>query len=119
VVRRLHVSEEVEAYIVALVQATRRQSDLQLGASPRASVALFRASQAAAFLAGRSFVLPDDVRAIAESVLAHRLVLDLDRALRGASVEAAVQAVLASVPVPPVSSSASSVPPVDGRAGTG
>jgi MoxR-like ATPase len=101
-VRRQHVSDEVEAYVVALVQATRTQPDLQLGASPRASVALYRASQAWAFLAGRTFVLPDDVRAVADAVLAHRLVLDLDRALRGANVRSVVEAVLAEVPAPPV-----------------
>jgi MoxR-like ATPase len=101
-VRRQHVSDEVEAYAVALVQATRSQPDLQLGASPRASVALYRASQAWAFLAGRGFVLPDDVRAVADAVLAHRLVLDLDRALRGASVQRVVENVLAEVPAPPV-----------------
>ena len=100
--RRLYVSDEVEANLVAIVQATRRQPDLQLGASPRASVALYRAGQAAALLDGRSFVLPDDIRDIAPAVLAHRLSLDLDRALRGATVEAALAQVLAEVPVPPV-----------------
>jgi MoxR-like ATPase len=107
-VRRQHVSDEVEAYAVALVQATRSQPDLQLGTSPRASVALYRASQAWAFLAGRAFVLPDDVRAVAEAVLAHRLVLDLDRALRGASVQRVVETVLADVPAPPIVPPASS-----------
>ena len=101
-VRRQHVSDEVEAYAVALVQATRTQPDLLLGASPRASVALYRASQAWAFLDGRAFVLPDDVQAVAQAVLAHRLVLDLDRALRGANVRQVVDAVLAEVPAPPV-----------------
>jgi MoxR-like ATPase len=100
--RRLHVSDEVEAYLVAIVQATRHHPDLQLGASPRASVALYRAGQAAAMLDGRSFVLPDDIRDIAPAVLAHRLTLDLDRALRGATVEAALDAVLSDVPAPPI-----------------
>ena len=110
-VRRQRVSDEVEAYVVALVQATRAQPDLLLGASPRASVALYRASQAWAFLDGRAFVLPDDVQAIAQAVLAHRLVLDLDRALRGANVRHVVDAVLAEVPTPPV------MPDADGPAG--
>jgi len=101
-VRRQHVSDEVEAYAVALVQATRTHPDLQLGASPRASVALYRASQAWAYLDGRSFVLPDDVRAVADAVLAHRLVLDMDRALRGATVAGVVETVLEEVPAPPV-----------------
>jgi len=101
-VRRVHVAPEVEAYLVALVRATRVHPDLQLGASPRASVALYRASQAAALLDGRAFVLPDDVQAIARAVLGHRLVVDLDQSLRGASVDAALSAILAAVAVPPV-----------------
>jgi MoxR-like ATPase len=76
--------------------------DLQLGASPRSSVALYRAAQATALLAGRRFVLPDDVQAIARPVLAHRLVVDLDESLRGASADAALTAILDTVAVPPV-----------------
>ena len=100
-VRRIRVADEVEAYGVAVVRATRAHSDLQLGASPRASVALYRAAQAAAFLAGRDFVLPDDIKAMAAPVLAHRLVVDLDRSLRGASTDSALTEILATVPVPP------------------
>ncbi len=101
-VRRVRVADEVEAYAVALVRATRLHPDLQLGASPRAAVALYRAAQATAFLRGRRFVLPDDVRAIARPVLAHRLVIDLDQSLRGASVDSALTAIFATVPVPPI-----------------
>jgi MoxR-like ATPase len=101
-VRRIRVADEVEAYGVAVVRATRAHSDLQLGASPRASVALYRAAQAAAFLAGRDFVLPDDIKAMAAPVLAHRLVVDLDRSLRGASSDSALTEILATVPVPPI-----------------
>jgi MoxR-like ATPase len=101
-VRRVHVADEVEAYLVALVRATRGNHDLQLGASPRASVALYRAAQAWAILAGRRFVLPDDVQAIARPVLAHRLVVDLDESLRGASADAVLTEILDAVPVPPV-----------------
>jgi len=100
-VRRIRVADEVEAYGVALVRATRIHPDLQLGASPRASVALYRAAQAAAFLAGRDFVLPDDIKAVAAPVLGHRLVVDLDRSLRGASTDSALTEILATVPVPP------------------
>ena len=96
-------ADEVEAYVVALVRATREHADLQLGASPRATVALYRAAQAAAVLAGRAFVLPDDVKAVAPPVLAHRLVVDLDRSLRGATVRGgALSGILGIVPVPPV-----------------
>ena len=101
-VRTVHVSEEVEGYLVALVRATRTHRDLQLGASPRSSVALYRAAQASALLAGRRFVLPDDVQAIARPVLAHRLVVDLDESLRGASADGVLGQILDSVPVPPV-----------------
>ena len=101
-VRRVRVADEVEAYAVAIVRATRSHRDLQLGASPRASVALYRAAQAAAVLGGRRFVLPDDIQALARPVLGHRLVVDLDQSLRGASVDAALTSILDSVPVPPV-----------------
>jgi MoxR-like ATPase len=101
-VRTIRVAPEVEAYVVALVAATRRHPSLQLGASPRATVALYRASQAAAFLDGRDFVRPDDVRALASPVLAHRLVVDLDEGLRGATAETVVEGLLSTVPAPPV-----------------
>ncbi len=100
-VREIHVSDEVEGYVTALVRATRTHPDIALGASPRASVALYRCSQAAAFLDGRDFVRPDDVKTIALSVLAHRLVIDLDRSMHGITAAEAVAAVLNDVPVPP------------------
>ena len=102
-VRRIRVSDEVEGYLVALAIATREHADLALGASPRASVALYRAAQAWAFLDGRDFVLPDDVKTVAQAVLAHRLMVDLDRGLRGATAESVLATILGSVPVPPVS----------------
>jgi len=101
-VRRIRVSPEVESYVVAITRATRGHPDLELGASPRATVALYRTAQAAAVLAGRSFVLPDDVKAVAGAVLEHRLVVDLDRSIHGATAEAAVAGILAQVPAPPV-----------------
>ncbi|HEY8921448.1 MAG TPA: AAA family ATPase, partial [Candidatus Limnocylindria bacterium] len=67
---------------------------------PRSSVALYRVGQASALLAGRSFVLPDDVRTVAHAVLAHRLLLEVDRELRWATVTGVVQEVIDSVPVP-------------------
>ena len=98
--RAVAVAGEVERYAVALARATRDHGDIQLGASPRASVALYRAAQAWALLDGRDFTLPDDVQAIAAPVLAHRLMVDVDRQLRGASVDRILQDVLGSVPVP-------------------
>jgi MoxR-like ATPase len=109
-VRAVVVSDEVEAYVVAIVRATRDHADLQLGASPRSSVALYRAAQAAALLDGRAFALPDDVRAIAAAVLTHRLVVDLDRSLRGATAESAMAAILDAVPAPPLAPSVAGAP---------
>lgn len=100
--RAVLVAPEVEGYVVDIVRATRTHPELQLGASPRASVALYRAAQAAAILAGREFVTPDDVKALAGPVLAHRLVVDLDRSLRGATAGGVVAAILDSIPAPPV-----------------
>jgi MoxR-like ATPase len=99
-VRGIVLSEAVEGYVVDLVRKTRDHEDLRLGASPRATVALYRASQAWAALEGRGFVLPDDVVAVARAVLGHRLLLDMDRLLRGATVERVLTEVLESVPVP-------------------
>jgi MoxR-like ATPase len=101
-VRGARVADEVEAYLAAVVRATREHPDIELGASPRATVGLYRAAQAAAMLAGRPFVTPDDVKAMAGPVLRHRLVVDIDRSLRGASADAALESILDGVPVPPV-----------------
>ncbi len=98
--RGVRVADEVERYAVSLTRATRQHPDVQLGASPRASVALYRAAQARALLDGRGYVLPDDVQAVAPAVLGHRLLLDVDRQLRGATVDRIVEEVLRSVPVP-------------------
>lgn len=98
--RTIHVSEDVERYAVALVRATRDHADVRLGASPRSSVALYRVAQAWALLDGRGFVLPDDVRRVAHAVLDHRLLLEVDRELRGATVAGVIGEILDSVPVP-------------------
>jgi MoxR-like ATPase len=102
VVRRLHVGSEVEGYAVALAAATRRHPQLSLGASPRATVALYRGGQAWAFLDGRDFVRPDDIKSIAPAVLGHRIVVELDQSLRGATAAAVIDELLATVPVPPL-----------------
>jgi MoxR-like ATPase len=97
---RVAVSEAVEGFMVELVRATREHRDLRLGGSPRSSVALYRASQAWAALEGRSFVLPDDVLSVARPVLCHRLLVDIDRQLRGITAGNVMEEVLDSVPVP-------------------
>jgi MoxR-like ATPase len=97
--RQVTVSDEVEGYLVRIVRATREHADLQLGASPRASVALYRAAQALALIEGRDFVLPDDVAALAGPVLTHRLLVDVDRELRGATAADVISEVLEGVAV--------------------
>jgi MoxR-like ATPase len=95
----LHVAEPLRRYVVSLVEATRRSPDLRLGASPRAGLQLLRAARAAAALAGRDHVLPDDVQAMAVPVLAHRLLLTPDAALGRRDAERVVTDLLAAVPV--------------------
>ena len=106
-VRSVDVSPEVEGYVVDLVRATRERPDVRLGGSPRASTALYRSTQAWAFLDGRDFALPDDVKALAPSVLGHRIVLDFDRQLGGGTTDQVVEAVLNAVAVPPTTTAAS------------
>jgi MoxR-like ATPase len=99
-VRRLHVSDAIRRYVVALVEASRRSPDLRLGASPRAGLQLLRAARASAALSGRDHVLPDDVQALAATVLSHRLQLTADAALGHRSTEQVIAGLLAGVPVP-------------------
>jgi MoxR-like ATPase len=99
-VRSVLVADDVESYLLSLVRATREHKDVRLGASPRSAVALYRSSQAWAALDGREFVLPDDVRHLVRPVIAHRLVLDLDRELRGATTDAVLDEILDATPVP-------------------
>ena len=101
-VRTILVADEVEDYVVRLVRATRDRREIRLGGSPRATVALYRSAQALAFLDGRSFVLPDDVKTMAPAVLTHRVLLDLDYSLRGTSATDIITAVLRAVDAPPV-----------------
>jgi MoxR-like ATPase len=95
----LHVAEPLRRYVVSLVEATRRSADLRLGASPRAGLQLLRAARAAAALAGRDHVLPDDVQAMAVPVLAHRLLLTPDAALARRDTARVVTDLLSTVPV--------------------
>jgi MoxR-like ATPase len=99
-VARLHVSDAVRRYVVALVEASRRSPELRLGASPRAGLQLLRAARAAAALAGRDHVLPDDVQSLAVPVLAHRLLLTPDTLLARRGPEQVVTDLVSAVPVP-------------------
>lgn len=99
VVTKVFVEDSVCAYVVRLVQATRQHPQIQLGASPRGSLALFRAAQALAALDGRDYVLPDDVKQAAVPVLAHRLMLKADSSLRGVKAGALVNELMRQVAV--------------------
>ena len=99
IVRDVHVARPVAVYIVRLVRRTREHADVALGASPRGSLALYRAAQARAALAGRSYVLPDDVKRMAAPILGHRLILRPEAAMRGATAQQVILDVLETVPL--------------------
>lgn len=99
-VRTLHVSENVQGYIYAIVAATRASDEISLGASPRAALALVVAAQAAAVIDGRAFVAPDDVKDVAPLVLGHRLMVRPEAELDGVTAEAVVERLLGSIPTP-------------------
>jgi len=98
--RQIHVAETLNAYIIELVASTRETSELTLGASPRASLALLRASRAFAASAGRDYVIPDDVKALATSVLAHRLMVAPETEMSGRTAVDVIDDLLDSVAVP-------------------
>jgi MoxR-like ATPase len=105
-VREVHVDPRVRQYILHLVTQTRENEHVQLGGSPRASLALFRASQALAAMRGRNFVLPDDVKAIAAPVLVHRMILKPESRLRRISGEQIVNELLEKIAVPVIGEAA-------------
>jgi MoxR-like ATPase len=98
-VKDVHIAEQVKTYVVGVVNATRSHPDVYLGASPRGSLALARASQAYALIQGRDFVLPDDVKALAGPTLSHRLILQPQARLKDLAATTVIAEVLASVPV--------------------
>lgn len=97
---KVEVSPAVLNYIVDLVQATRTSASLLMGASPRGATALLRTARVWAFLQGRGYVTPDDVKAMAVSTLAHRVALRAEAELEGITTRAAIETILAIVPVP-------------------
>ncbi|HVC32887.1 MAG TPA: MoxR family ATPase [Chloroflexota bacterium] len=96
----VYVDELIRDYIVSLVGQTRSHPDVYLGASPRGSLALFRASQARAALLGRDYVLPDDVKALAVATLGHRLIVNPGARIKHTETATILQEILESVPVP-------------------
>jgi len=96
----VHVAPVLKGYIVDLAEATRGHRDLALGVSPRAAIALQRAARARAASAGRDYVVPDDLKALAAPVLEHRLAVTPEAEMRGATAESVLEQVLDTVPVP-------------------
>ncbi len=101
-VRDSYLNYDVKAYIVELVTATRRHPDVYLGSSPRGALGLYRLAQANAALQGREFVLPDDVKLLAEAVLAHRIILGPTARIKDISSGSIVQYILNTTPIPGV-----------------
>ncbi len=99
-VRSLSVKESILDYLLALVQKTRQHPDLVLGASPRSTVAWLNVSKAQAWLAGRDYVTPDDIKAVAPALLRHRLILRPEAQLDGIGIDSVISAVLNQVSVP-------------------
>ena len=98
--RQIRVETTVRNYIVNVCRATRDHNDIELGASPRATMALYRTCQALAAVRGRDFVIPDDVKTMAPYVLTHRLMVNPQTRLRGRKPEDVIKEVVATVPVP-------------------
>lgn len=101
-VKEIYVDESIDDYIVNIVKATRNSTDIQLGASPRGSLALFRAAQAWAVICGREYVLPDDVKELSRAVLGHRLIVKPEVRLQGLTPEDVLANILKQVHIPVV-----------------
>jgi MoxR-like ATPase len=99
-VREVHVEDKVRRYLLEIVQGTRTHDDVQLGGSPRASIALYRTAQALAAIAGRNFVMPDDVKRMVQPVLAHRVILRPESRLRKVTPAALLHEIVGDVRVP-------------------
>ena len=98
--RDVHVAQAIQRYIVALSDASRKHPDVYLGASPRASIMLLRASRAVAASEGRDYVIPDDVKALIVPVLAHRIIVSADASMNGRSPMTVLAELVSEVPVP-------------------
>lgn len=99
-VKQVYVADEIKQYIINLVTASRAHSDVYLGSSPRGSLALFRTAQARAAMAGRDYVVPDDVKALAEVTLAHRIIVGPSARIKDVTSRMIVQDILVKTPVP-------------------
>jgi MoxR-like ATPase len=99
-VREVYLNHDIKNYIVNLVTTSRQHPDVYLGASPRGALALYRTSQARAAIVGRDYVVPDDVKALAETTLAHRIIVGPNARIKDISSSSIVHNILNTVPVP-------------------
>ena len=106
-VRQVHLDDSLKQYIVQLTRATREYPGVELGASPRGSIALMRLSQAVAAVRRRNYVIPDDIKYVAPAVLRHRIILSADVAFQGTEARDVIEEILAEVAVPAVSKESS------------
>ena len=100
IARQVHVAPAVKGYIIDIVEATRQHDEVLLGASPRSALFLQRVARTRAAAEGRDFVNPDDLKAITEPVLAHRMALRPEAQMRGTTIREVLEAVLRQIPVP-------------------
>jgi MoxR-like ATPase len=99
-VRKVDIEKSIAAYMVSIIRSTRKDPRIKLGASPRALLTLSRCSQAKAFLDGRDYVIPDDVKTLAVTVLAHRLVLENKAQYSGIKKQSIIQEIVSQVEAP-------------------
>jgi MoxR-like ATPase len=104
-VRQVHVDPRVRQYLLQIVTQTRQHSDLALGGSPRATIALFRCAQAMAAIRGREYVLPDDVKRIVEPVMNHRLIVKPESRLRKVTADQVLDEIVSEIAVPTIDAS--------------
>jgi MoxR-like ATPase len=99
-VRNVYVNDDMKKYIIDIVTATRSQQDIYLGASPRGALAIYRSSQARAAIAGRDHVIPDDVKALSEPALAHRIIVGPTARIKDITARSLIQNLVNAIPVP-------------------
>jgi len=100
VVKNVYVDGAIKSYIISIIDATRHHPDIYLGSSPRGSLALYKAGQALASLQGRDYVIPDDIKSLAEPALAHRLIISPAARMKNVEAEEVIAEILDSIPVP-------------------
>jgi MoxR-like ATPase len=102
-VEEIKVNQDLISYITKIVQETRKEANIALGASPRATLALLRAAQAQAYLEGRNYCIPDDIIKLVQPVIAHRIILSPEARLSQIKVEKILKTIVAKIPVPVLS----------------